>query len=116
MIQTLDLRGRRLSRAELAALVPRAQVDVAVASGTAAELIADGRARGEAALLDQAARLDRVRPDAIRVDPAAITAAVAALDPALRSAIDEAIRRVRRASEGQVPPPIVTELAPGAQV
>jgi hypothetical protein len=32
MIQTLDLRGTRPTRAELVALVPRARVDVAVAS------------------------------------------------------------------------------------
>jgi histidinol dehydrogenase len=116
MIQTLDLRGRRPTRAELVALVPRAHVDVAVATQTAGELIRDVRARGEAALLDQAERLDQVRPDAVRVDPARITAAVETLDPAIRSAIEEAISRVRRVSEAQVPPPSVTELGPGAEV
>ena len=48
-------------------LVPRAQVDVAVATETAASLIADVRASGETALLAQAERLDGVRPTAIRV-------------------------------------------------
>jgi histidinol dehydrogenase len=57
-----------------------------------------------------------VRPAAIRVDPADITAAVDALAPAVRTAIDEAIRRVRLASEAQVPAPAVTDLGPGAQV
>ncbi|MCU1417619.1 MAG: hisD, partial [Schumannella sp.] len=52
----------------------------------------------------------------MRVDPARITAAVEALDPAIRSAIEEAISRVRRVSEAQVPPPSVTELGPGAEV
>ena len=86
MIQTLDLRGRRPTRAELVALVPRAVIDVAVATETAAALIAEVRERGEAALLDQAERLDGVRPDVVRVDPATITAAVEALDPAVRAA------------------------------
>ena len=108
MIQTLDLRGTRPTRAELVALVPRARVDVTVASETAAALIADVRERGEDALRDQAERLDRVRPDAVRVDPATITAAVETLDPAVRAAIEESISRVRRASEAQVPPPAVT--------
>jgi histidinol dehydrogenase len=116
MIQTLDLRGRRPGRAELIALVPRAQVDVTVASATAAALIAEVRATGEQALLEQAERLDRVRPAAIRVDPADIAAAVETLAPAVRTAIDEAIRRVRLASEAQVPAPAVTDLGPGAQV
>ena len=116
MIQLLDLRGRRPSRAELIGLVPRAQVDVAAASETAARLIDEVRADGEAALLAQAERLDRVRPRAIRVDPADIIAAAEALDPAVRAALEEAVRRVRLASEAQVPPAAVTDLAPGAQV
>ena len=116
MIQTLDLRGRRPTRAELMTLVPRARIDVAVASETAAQLIAEVRERGEDALRDQAERLDRVRPEAVRVDPADIVSAVAALDPAVRAAIEEAIRRVRLASEAQVPPPAVTALGPGAEV
>lgn len=116
MIQTLDLRGTRPTRSELMALVPRARVDVAVATETAAALIAEVRAGGEAALLDQAERLDRVRPPAVRIDPAAIGDAVDRLDPRIRSALEQAIDRVRRASEAQVPPPAVVELAPGAQV
>jgi len=116
MIQLLDLRGRRPSRAELIGLVPRAQVDVAAASETAARLIDEVRAEGETALLAQAERLDRVRPNAIRVDPADITAAAEALDSAVRAALEEAVRRVRLASEAQVPPAAVTDLAPGAQV
>ncbi|MEP6843227.1 MAG: histidinol dehydrogenase, partial [Pseudolysinimonas sp.] len=116
MIQTLDLRGQRPGRAELTRLIPRAQIDVAVASETAAQLIAEVRASGEDALRAQAERLDRVRPAAIRVDPADIAAAVDALEPAVRAAIDEEIRRVRVVSEAQVPSPAVTDLGPGAQV
>ena len=116
MIQTLDLRGRHPSRAELADLVPRARVDVAVASEAAAALISDVRDRGEAALREQASRFDRAEPDSIRVDPARITAAVVALDPAVRAAIEEAIARVRVASQAQVPAAAVTALGPGAEV
>jgi histidinol dehydrogenase len=116
MIQTLDLRGRRPSRAELMGLVPRAQVDVTTATDAAAQLIADVRADGEDALRAQAERFDRTRPEAIRVDPLDIAAAISALDPAIRAAIDESIRRVRLASEAQVPPPALTTLAPGAEV
>jgi histidinol dehydrogenase len=116
MIQTLDLRGTRPTRAELVSLVPRARVDVAVASETAAGLIAEVRERGEDALRDQAERLDHVRPDAVRVDPATIAAAQAGLDPAVRAALGEAISRVRRASEAQVPRPAVTDLGAGAEI
>ncbi len=116
MIQTLDLRGTRPSRAELAGLVPRARVDVAVASEAAGELIAAVRAQGETALLDQAERFDRVRPTTIRVDPAAIESAVDGLDPAVRAALEESIRRVRAASAAQIPPARTTVLGDGAEV
>jgi histidinol dehydrogenase len=116
MIQTLDLRGTRPTRSELAHLVPRAQVDVAVASEAAADLIAAVRAHGEAALLDQSERFDRVRPVAVRVAPDAITEAVETLDPAVRAALEESVRRVREASAAQVPPARTTSLGDGAEV
>ena len=116
MIQTLDLRGTRPTRAELAHLVPRAEVDVAVASVAAAELIAAVRERGEEALLEQSERFDRVRPRAVRVAPATIAEAVETLDPAVRAALEESIRRVREASAAQVPPVRTTTLGDGAEV
>lgn len=116
MMQTIDLRGLQPSPAELLALVPRASTDVSVALEVAAELIDDVRARGEQALLEQAERLDRVRPESIRVPQSHIDEAVAALDPAVHAAILETIRRVRLASAAQVPPAVTTVLAPGAEV
>ncbi len=116
MVQILDLRGSRPTRAQLLELVPRAQIDARVASETAAALIAEVRECGEEALLDQAERLDGVRPRGLRIDPARIASAVADLDPAVRSAIDEAIVRVRAASEAQVPAPVVTRVDEGAEI
>lgn len=116
MIQTIDLRGTRLSRSDLVALVPRARVDVAVASQSAAELIAAVRERGEAALRDQADRFDGGAPRSVRVDPARISEALRQLAPPVRAAIEHAIDRVRQASRAQVPPPAVTTLGPGQEV
>lgn len=116
MIRTIDLRGRRLSPAELLSIVPRSLTDVAVATDAAAALIADVRARGELALTEQAERFDGVRPARVRVPTEDITAAVSLLDPAVRDALEEAISRVRIASTAQLPTPVVTTLAPGADV
>ncbi len=116
MIQTIDLRGTRPTPAELLAAVPRALTDVAVAVDVAAELIDDVRARGEAALLDQAERLDRVRPDQVRVAASDIAEALSGLEPIVRTAIEETIRRVRLASAAQVPPLVTTILADGAEI
>ena len=116
MIQTIDLRGTRPTPAQLLAVVPRAATSVTVASDVAAALIDDVRARGEAALLDQAERLDRVRPAHVRVPESEIEEAVAGLDPDVRTAIEETIRRVRIASAAQVPPRVTTTIADGAVI
>jgi histidinol dehydrogenase len=116
MMQTIDLRALHPNRVELAALIPRAVTDVAAASATAEALISDVRARGEAALLDQAERLDGVRPGRIRVPADDIAVSVRGLDPLVRDALEEAIDRVTRASRAQVPANTVTVLGPGAEV
>src|SRR5690554_5864185 len=116
MIQTIDLRGATPNRSELLALVPRAVTDVSAATAIAKELITDVRTRGEVALLDQAERLDGVRPDRIRVAASELSAALAALDPTVRQALEEAIERVRAASSAQLPAPVETRLGDGARV
>jgi histidinol dehydrogenase len=116
MIQTIDLRGLKPSRAELLALVPRSLTDVSAATAIAQELIADVRERGEVALLDQAERLDGVRPARVRVRSADIAAALRGLAVPVRDALEEAIVRVRAASEAQLPTPRSTLLGDGAEV
>jgi histidinol dehydrogenase len=116
MMRTLDLRGRMLSAADLLALVPRAASDVGSAVDAVDALIRDVRERGSAALLDQAERFDRVRPAAIRMSAESLREAEAALDPAVRTALEHAIDRVRRTSAAQVPAEQVTEVAPGARI
>jgi histidinol dehydrogenase len=116
MMQTLDLRDSQPSRAELARLAPRAVTDVTVASASAAELIADVRARGSEALLDQAEKFDGVRPNFIRVAPIEIEDAIERLDPAVRDALEEAIDRVTAATRAQLPQAVATSLGDGAEV
>jgi histidinol dehydrogenase len=116
MIQTIDLRGLKPSRAELLALVPRSLTDVSAAVAVAQDLIADVRERGEVALLDQAERLDGVRPARVRLEVADVSAAVRALSVPVRDALEEAIVRVRAASEAQLPAPLVTTFGPGAEI
>jgi histidinol dehydrogenase len=116
MLRTIDLRGTRPSSSELLALVPRAATDVSAALDGARALIEDVRERGEAALLDQAERFDRVRPVGVRVPSDELAAALDALAPDIRTAIEGTIARVRSASLAQVPAPVRTVLAEGAVV
>lgn len=115
-MQTIDIRTLQPSRSELARLVPRASTDVAAATESAAALIDDVRARGELALLEQAEKLDGVRPPHVRVHASEISEAVRHLVPQVRDALESAIERVRTATRAQVPAGSVTVIAPGAEV
>lgn len=83
---------------------------------TAGELIHDVRTRGSLALAEQAERFDGGAPASIRVPASEIAAAVDALAPDVRAALDEAIARVRQATAAQVPPPAETRIGPGATI
>jgi histidinol dehydrogenase len=116
MLQTIDLRTTRLSAAELLALIPRAVVDVSRALTAASTLIDEVRSGGAEALREQSARFDGAAPEHVRVPERDILEAVDHLEPAVRAALEEAIRRVRLASAAQVPPAVVTAFGAGAEV
>lgn len=116
VITRIDLRGRTLSRRELLEELPRAEVDVEHAAEIVAPLLAAVRTRGAAELRDLAERFDGVRPTHLRVPADVIAAAVGVLDPEVRSALEETIRRVRQVHGAQRPADFTVELAPGAQV
>lgn len=116
MLRTIDLRGRALTPAELLAAVPRATAARDEALTTAARIVHDVAARGEESLREQAEQFDGVAGHDIRVPDAHLDEALEDLDADVRRALEEAIRRVRLASAAQVPPPIITDLGPGARV
>jgi histidinol dehydrogenase len=116
MLRTIDLRDRELSASDLLAAVPRAAAARDEALATAASIVEDVAARGEAALREQAERFDGVSGHDLRVPVKHFVEASAILDDDVRAALEEAIDRVRRASAAQVPAPVTTELAPGARV
>jgi histidinol dehydrogenase len=116
VIQRIDLRGQSLSRADLLGVLPRPELGVEEATGVVAPILADVRARGAAALRDLAERFDGVRPEHVRVPAAALTDALATLDPTVRAGLEEAIARVRTVHAAQRPTEHTTVLADGAEV
>ncbi|OJV79727.1 MAG: histidinol dehydrogenase [Cellulomonas sp. 73-92] len=112
----IDLRGRTLGRRELHDVLPRAELDVEHATATVAPIVADVHERGAAALRDLAERFDGVRPEHLRVPVAELARAAAELDPAIRDALAEAIRRVRQVHAAQLPWGGTVSVAPGARV
>jgi histidinol dehydrogenase len=116
VISRIDLRGRTLSRRELLDELPRAELDVEHAAAAVAPILEQVRAHGAAALRDLSERFDGVRPVHVRVPADVVAAAVDALDPQVRAALEETIVRVRRVHAAQRPADFTVEVAPGAQV
>lgn len=116
MLRRIDVRGRTLSVGDMLAIVPRAAEDVADAMATVEEIIGEVRSRGGAALRDYAERFDGCRPEHLRVPAGAMGDALASLDPVVREALEESIRRVRVFHAATVPPPVSVEIERGARV
>ncbi len=112
MISRVDMRGRDCEPREL----PRARLDVEAAVASVRPIVDGVRERGRAAVLDYTEQFDGVRLDELRVSPAALSAALDALDPAVRDALEEAIARARRVHEAQLRDDAVVDVAPGAVV
>ncbi len=97
-------------------VLPRSAVDVEVALDVVRPICEDVRLRGAAAVREWTHRLDGVDREATRVPPEALAAALDALDPAVRSALEEAARRTRRVHEAQRREDTRVEIAPGGTV
>ena len=119
MISRVDLRGREsaeLNRTALAGVLPRAGTDVEAAVAQVRPICDDVRRRGAEAVREYTARFDGVDLATTRVPQAALDAALAGLDPAVRAALEEAVRRTRRVHGAQLPGEISTLVTPGLTV
>lgn len=115
-MRIIDLRGKRLTRAEMLAAMPRAEMGTDEATELVQPILDDVKVRGAAALRDFEEKFDHVRPEHLRVPAEAMTAALEELDPAVRASIEESVRRSRAVAASQVPEDFHTDLAPGARV
>ena len=116
IMRIIDLRGQNLSRAELLAAMPRAAMGTSEATDLVRPILDDVKERGAAALRDFEEKFDHVRPKNLRVPVEAIKDALTTLDPEVRAAIEESVRRARAVAANQVPKDFYTDLAEGARV
>jgi len=114
VLTRIDLRGRR--DADLNGVLPRAELDVAAAVEQVRPVVEDVRDRGAVAVREATARFDGVTLTDLRVPAAALAAALEKLDPAVRSALEEAIRRNRAVSTAQLRADEVVSVVDGATV
>nr|WP_203608984.1 histidinol dehydrogenase [Streptomyces anulatus] len=97
-------------------LLPRAEFDVEAALETVRPICEDVRHRGSAAVIEWGEKFDGVRIESVRVPAEAISRALQELDPAVRAALEESIRRARLVHREQRRTTHTTQVVPGGTV
>jgi len=116
VIRTVDLRGQSLDKAGYQAELPRAQLDVAKAMTLIEPILRRVQHGTEADLIALAQEFDGVTPASIRVPQSALDAALAELDPAIRTALEVSAERIRRVHNDQVRADTRTTVVDGGTV
>jgi len=101
---------------DLRDIVPRAKFDLDAVVEVVRPIVEDVRDRGEVAVQEWSAKFDGVSAPEIRVPQNVIDQALANVDPKIRAALEEAIRRVRLVHEKQRREETVVQVAPGGTV
>ncbi|MFG2719555.1 histidinol dehydrogenase [Streptomyces sp. NPDC048416] len=117
MISRIDLRGNTLPEGgALRDLLPRAEFDVEAALDKVRPICEDVHHRGTAALIEYAERFDGVKLERVRVPARALKEALEQLDPQVRAALEESVRRARIVHRAQRRADRTTQVVPGGSV
>ncbi|MCZ4125612.1 histidinol dehydrogenase [Streptomyces sp. H39-S7] len=117
MISRIDLRGAAFPEGGIDRdLLPRAEFDVEAALEQVRPICEDVRHRGTAALIDYARKFDGVTLERVRVPAEALSTALAELDPKIRAALEESIRRARIVHREQRRTDTTVQVVPGGTV
>jgi histidinol dehydrogenase len=101
---------------DLGRALPRAKVDVSAAMAAVTPVVDDVAARGYAAAREATRRFDGVDVPEPRVPQPVLDESLAALDPAVRDALSESIRRARIVHEEQRRQAVEVQVVPGGTV
>ena len=116
MIRTVDLRGRALSKAQYNLELPRATLNVAEAMVLIQPILDRVKNGTEADLIALAQEFDGVTPASIRVPQQALDEALSELAPAIRSALELSISRIKKVHNDQVRSEKTTTVVDGGTV
>jgi len=116
MIRTVDLRGRTLSKAQYNLELPRATLNVTEAMVLIQPILDRVKNGTEADLIALAQEFDDVTPASIRVPQKALVEALFKLDPAIRTALELSISRVKKVHNDQVRSDTTTTVVDGGTV
>ncbi|MGX6604888.1 histidinol dehydrogenase [Micromonosporaceae bacterium Da 78-11] len=113
MLNRTDLRG---SHRDPRGLLPRAQLDVSTAVEKIRPVVEAVHEHGFSAIQEATERFDGVRLERLRVPAAAIAEAVGSLDPDIRAALLEVIKRARKVHTDQRRSDVTTQVVDGGTV
>ncbi len=116
MLSRTDLRGGALSAADLRRALPRGGTDVDSVLSTVAPVVTAIRERGAVAALEYGQQFDGVTPDRVRVPVDLLASALRSVDPPVRAALEESIRRARIVHSDQRRGNVRTDVATGGSV
>ena len=116
MIRRVDLRGSRLTKAGYQRLLPRATLDINQAMKTVEPILARVKNGSISDLLDLSFEFDGVRPPALRVSQRDLDQALNDLDPAVRTALELSIERIRKVHNDQRRKEVTTTVVDGGIV
>ncbi|QAU52073.1 Histidinol dehydrogenase [Corynebacterium pelargi] len=116
MLNRIDLRGKSIDKRSLRQALPRGGTDVQSVLATVEPIVQAVREGGAAVALDYGEQFDHCRPESVVVPQERIQAAVEALEPHVRAALEASIERVRAVHAAQRPAEHTTTLADGAEV
>jgi len=116
MIRTVDLRGRALSKSHYNLELPRATLNVAEAMILIQPILDRVKNGTEADLIALAQEFDGVTPARIRVPQQALDKALSELAPAIRSALELSISRVKKVHNDQLRSDKTTTVVDGGTV
>ena len=116
MLRRIDLRGAPLDPIALRGMLPRAQLDLEAALERVRPICTAVRERGAVAVRELTERFDGVQLATSRVPAEALEKALDALDPAVRAALEEAIRRTRLVHAAQRRTEETVTVQPGTTV
>ncbi|WP_327583132.1 histidinol dehydrogenase [Nonomuraea sp. NBC_00507] len=114
MISRIDMRGSLPDN--LRDVLPRAELDVEAALEKVRPICDDVRHRGVAAVRELTGRFDGVEIATTRVPAEEIERALRELDPKVRAALEESIRRTRLVHRDQRRADVTTQVVPGGTV
>ena len=112
----LDLRGRSLTKAEYKSELPRAELDISEARKVIEPILRRVETGSEGDLIALGLEFDGIEPPSIRVPLEIINAALDSLPVQVRTALEEAIRRVKKVHKNQIRSSTQTKVVAGGEV